>query len=59
MILVKNKRERNRFFKFAIVGAIGFVVDFLLLIYFDLDSVCSRNFQCNFIYCGGYQQFFI
>ena len=29
MILVKNKRERNRFFKFAIVGAIGFVVDFL------------------------------
>lgn len=28
MILVKDKRERERFLKFAVVGVIGFIVDF-------------------------------
>lgn len=28
MILIKNKQERTRFFKFLVVGTIGFVVDF-------------------------------
>ncbi|MBI3159453.1 MAG: GtrA family protein [Chloroflexi bacterium] len=30
MILVKDARERKRFLKFAVVGAIGFGVDFLV-----------------------------
>ncbi len=28
MILVKDKRERERFLKFAVVGIVGFIVDF-------------------------------
>ena len=28
MILIKNRQERIRFFKFLVVGSIGFVVDF-------------------------------
>ena len=28
MILIKDKRERDRFLKFAVVGLIGFIVDF-------------------------------
>ena len=28
MILIKDKQERTRFFKFLVVGSIGFVVDF-------------------------------
>jgi putative flippase GtrA len=31
MMLLKNPRERNRFLRFAVVGAIGTVVDFGLL----------------------------
>ena len=30
MILVKNQRERTRFFRFATVGAIGAVLDFIV-----------------------------
>lgn len=30
MILIKNSQERSRFIKFAIVGTIGFGVDFLV-----------------------------
>ena len=29
MILIRDERERNRFLKFAVVGTIGFIVDFL------------------------------
>ncbi|MBT3240691.1 MAG: GtrA family protein [Chloroflexi bacterium] len=46
MILVKDKRERDRFLKFAVVGLIGFIVDFstfnIARNYLHLSAVLSN-----------------
>ncbi len=46
MILIKDKRERDRFLKFAAVGAIGFIVDFSIFNiarnYFQISAVLSN-----------------
>lgn len=45
MSLIKSKKERTRFIKFAIVGAIGSVIDFgvfnLLTLAFNVSSIAS------------------
>jgi len=52
MILISNQKERNRFFRFAIVGAFGAVVDFgifnLLTLFTPMPAVVASiiSFTC-------------
>lgn len=46
MSLIKNKLERNRFFRFMIVGTIGAVIDFLVM------NLLTHQFKLELVLAG-------